>query len=92
MFQTFGDMLLSLFVRCSDVGLDCDCVIFGMNEKKVMDETIMHLFQYHAINPKEIASEMKSKIKENIYLYRDLVRTQILHEITEIYVTLLPVV
>jgi predicted small metal-binding protein len=92
MSQIFGDMLLSLFVRCSDVGLDYDCVIFGMNEKKVMDETIMHLFQYRAINPKEIASEMKSKIKENIYLYRDLVRAQILHEITEIYVTLLPVV
>lgn len=50
-----------------------------MNEKKVMDETIMHLFQYRAINPKEIALEMKSKIKENIYLYRDLVRAQILH-------------
>jgi predicted small metal-binding protein len=92
MSQTFGDMLLSVFVRCSDVGLDYDWVIFGMNEKKVMDKTIMHLFQYHAINPKEIASEMKSKIKENIYLYRDLVRAQIFHEITEIYVTLLPVV
>jgi predicted small metal-binding protein len=92
MSQTFGDMLLSLFVRCSDVGLDYDCVIFGMNEKKVMDETIMHLFQYHAINPKEITSEMKSKIKENIHLYRDLVRAQILHEMTDIYDTLLPVV
>lgn len=49
------------------------------------------MFQYHAINPKEITSEMKSKIKENIHLYRDLVRAQILHEITDIYDTLLPV-
>jgi hypothetical protein len=56
-----------------------------INEKKVM-------FQYHAINPKEITSEMKSKIKENIHLYRDLVRAQIFHEITDIYDTLLPVV
>jgi len=92
MSQTFGDMLLSLFVRCSDVGLDCDCASYGMNKKK--DETINKkvMFQYHAINPKEITSEMKSKIKENIHLYRDLVRAQILHEKTDIYDTLLPVV
>ena len=92
MSQTFGDMLQSLFVRCSDVGLDCDCVIFRMNEKKVMDETIMHMFEDHAINPKEITSEMKSKIEVNMHLYRDSVRAQILHEITDISDTLLPVV
>lgn len=28
------------FVRCSDVGLDCNCVIFGLNEMKVMDEAV----------------------------------------------------
>ena len=56
-----------------------------INEKKVM-------FQYHAINPKEITSEMKSQIKENIHLYRDLVTAHILHEIADIYDTLLPVV
>ncbi|MGC2307021.1 MAG: hypothetical protein WA461_01345 [Nitrososphaeraceae archaeon] len=56
-----------------------------INEEKVM-------FQYHAINPKEITSEMKSHIKENILLYRDLVRAQILHDRTDIYDTLLPVV
>lgn len=56
-----------------------------INEEKVM-------FQYHAINPKEITSEMKSQIKENILLYRDLVRAQILHDRTDIYDTLLPVV
>ena len=50
------------------------------------------MFQYHAINPKEITSEMKSQIKENILLYRDLVRAQILHDRTDIYDTLLPVV
>jgi predicted house-cleaning noncanonical NTP pyrophosphatase (MazG superfamily) len=64
-------------------------------KKKVMDEIINEkkvMFQYHAINPKEITSEMKSKIKENIHLYRDLVRAQILHEMTDIYDTLLPVV
>jgi hypothetical protein len=43
-----------------------------------MDETINEkkvIFQYHPINSKEITSEMKSKIKENIHLYRDLVST-----------------
>ena len=74
MSQTFEDSLPSLFVRCSDVGLDCNCVIFGMTEKRVMDETIIHMFEYHAINPQEMTSEMKFKIRDNVHLYRDSVR------------------
>jgi len=85
-------MLLSLFVRCSDVGLDCNCVIFGMNEKEVMDETIVHMFEYHAINRQEMTSEMKSKIRDNMHLYRNSVRAQILHEISNVSESLLPVV
>jgi predicted small metal-binding protein len=92
MSQTFGDMLLSLFVRCSDVGLDCNCVIFGTNEKEVMDETIVHMFEYHAINRQEMTSEMKSKIRDNMHLYRNSVRAQILHEISNVSESLLPVV
>jgi hypothetical protein len=30
-----------------------------------MNMTIMHIFEYHAINPKEMTSEMKSKIERN---------------------------
>jgi len=92
MSQIFEDLSRSFHVRCSDVGLDCNCVIFGLNEKKAMDETIIHMFEYHAINPEEMTSEMKSKIKENIHLYRDSVRAQILQEISNVSETLLPVV
>jgi predicted small metal-binding protein len=76
MSQIFEDFSRSLCVRCSDVGLNCGCVIFGKNEEKVMDMTIMHMFEYHAINPEEMTSEMKSKIKENIHASRDKVRAQ----------------
>jgi predicted phosphatase len=31
-----------------------------------MDETIMHMFKYHAINPEEMTSEMKSKIHRTV--------------------------
>jgi len=73
MSQTFEDLSRSLYVRCSDVGLDCNCVILGMNEKEVMYETIIHMCEYHAIDQEEMTSEMKSKIRENIHLYRDSV-------------------
>jgi hypothetical protein len=63
-----------------------------MNAKEVMDETILHMFEYHAVNPQEMTSEMKSKIGDNIHLYRDSVRAQILHEISNVSETLLPVV
>jgi predicted small metal-binding protein len=92
MSQTFEDSSRSLYVRCSDVGLECDCVVFGTNEKEVMDETIVHMFEYHAINRQEMTSEMKSKIRDNIHLYRNSVRAQILHEISNVSETLLPVV
>jgi predicted small metal-binding protein len=71
MSQTFEDLSRSLCVRCSDVGLDCNCIIFGMNEKKVMDKTIIHMFEYHAINPQEMTSQMKSNVRENTRLYHE---------------------
>lgn len=66
MSQIFEDWTKPYRVRCSDVGLRCNCVIFGMSEKKVMDESIVHMFEYHAIDPREMTSEMKSRIKQNI--------------------------
>ncbi len=33
-----------------------------------MDETVIHMFEYLAINPEEMTSEMKSKIRK-IYTY-----------------------
>jgi predicted small metal-binding protein len=92
MSQTFEDLSRSLYVRCSDVGLDCNCVILGMTEKRVMDETIIHMFEYHAIDQEEVTICMRLKIKENIYLYRDTVRAQILHDIPDVSEKLLPFV
>lgn len=43
MSQTFEDWTKPYSVRCSDVGLRCNCVIFGMNEKRVMNETVAHM-------------------------------------------------
>jgi hypothetical protein len=45
--------------------------MFGVDEKKVIDETIMHMFEYHAIDPEEMTLEMKSKIQKNIRVFRD---------------------
>jgi len=74
MSQIFEDWTKPYSVRCSDVGLRCNCIILGMNENKVMDETIVHMFEYHAIDPKEMTSEMKSRIKQNIRASRVTVR------------------
>jgi hypothetical protein len=58
MSQTFEDFLRSLLcVRRSDVGLDCDCVVFRKGEKRVMDETILQMFEFHGINPEEMTKK-----------------------------------
>lgn len=66
MSQRFEDSGRHFSVRCSGVGLECDCVISGMNEKFVMDETVRHMFEHHAINPEEMTACMRIKIRENI--------------------------
>lgn len=72
MSQTFEDCAL-FSVRCTDVGLDCNCVIPGRSEKKVMDMTILHMFEYHAINPEEMTTCMRLKIKENIHSHKAII-------------------
>lgn len=76
MSQTFEDWTKPYSVRCSDVGLRCNCVIFGMNEKRVMNETVAHMYEYHAIDPKEMTSQMKSRIRQNIKASNVMVRVQ----------------
>lgn len=56
MSQTSEDLLGSFFVRCSDVGLDCECTIFGESEDKVKDTMITHMYEYHAIIPEEMTT------------------------------------
>lgn len=63
MSQIFEELSRFLYVRCSDVGPDCNCVILEMTEKRVMDETIIYMFVNHAIIHEEMTSEMKSKIR-----------------------------
>ena len=47
-----------------------------MSEKKVMGESTVHMFEYHAIDPREMTSEMKSRIKQNTKESRVTVRVQ----------------
>jgi len=70
MSQTSEELLRSFFVRCSDVGLNCDCIIFGKSEEKVMDAMIIHMYEYHAIFPEEMTTCMRLKIRENTWLFR----------------------
>ena len=92
MSQIFEDCARPLFVRCEDVGLNCDGIIYGKNRETVTDLTIMHMFEYHAICPEEMTTCTRLKIRENIHLYRDLVRAQMLHEFSDISEELLPIV
>jgi predicted small metal-binding protein len=57
----------SFILRCADVGLDCNCVIFGSSKENTVDKTITHMFEYHAINSEEITTYMKMKIKESVH-------------------------
>jgi hypothetical protein len=68
----------------------------SLRQKRSSIEIIRHLRVFleifPAINPQEMTSELKSKIRDNIHLYRDSVRAQILHEISNVSETLIPVV
>lgn len=54
-------------IRCRDVGLICNCIIFGADENEAMENAIVHMFEYHAIKPEEMTTCMKLKISKNIY-------------------------
>ena len=40
--------------------------MYGNSGEKVVDTTITHMFEYHAINPDEMTTCMRTKIKENV--------------------------
>jgi predicted small metal-binding protein len=69
MFQTYGECVTTFFIRCADVGLNCDCIIYGDSEIKAVNSTIVHMYEYHAINPEEMTTCMNLKIRENIQTY-----------------------
>lgn len=84
MSQISEDLLRSFFIRCSDVGLDCGHVIFGDSEHMVMENAVIHMYEYHAIIPGEMTTCMKLKIRENIRNYGDSVRAEIPHHFSDI--------
>ena len=69
MSQTYDDCIQLFCVRCKDVGLDCACIIYGINEETVIYNTILHMLEHHAIKPEEMTTDMKLKILENIYVH-----------------------
>jgi predicted small metal-binding protein len=54
-------------LACRGVGLDCDHIIKGTTEVDVIKHTEEHYSEIHAIEPEEMTSEMKAKIKDNIH-------------------------
>jgi hypothetical protein len=66
MSQTYDDCIRLFCVRCKNVGLDCSCTIYGINEEAVVYNAILHMLEYQAIKPEEMTICMKLKILENI--------------------------
>jgi predicted small metal-binding protein len=69
MSLAYEDCIQLYCVRCEEVGLDCSCVIYGISEGQVIETTILHMFENHAIKPEEMTTCMKLKIKENIHTH-----------------------
>ena len=70
MFQTYEDCIERPFcIRCEDVGLDCNCTMYGASEETVIYNTILHMLEYHAIRPEKITTDVKLKILENICVH-----------------------
>ena len=70
MSQTYDDCIELFCVRCKDVGLDCACTIYGISEETVIDNTILHVLEAHAIRPEEMTTCMRLKIIENVWIYQ----------------------
>jgi predicted small metal-binding protein len=66
MSQTYENCIQLFCIRCKDVGLDCNCTIYGVGEERVIINTIIHMTEYHAIKPEEMTACMRVKIIENI--------------------------
>ena len=69
MFQIFEDCIRSFCIRCEDVGLDRNCINYGISEERVIYNTILHMLEHHAIKPEEMTACMKLKILENIRVH-----------------------
>jgi predicted small metal-binding protein len=54
-------------IACRDVGLDCDHIIKVTIEEGFLKHAEEHYSEMHAIEPEEMTSEIKAKIKDNIH-------------------------
>jgi predicted small metal-binding protein len=69
MSQTYEDCLQQFYVRCQDVGLDCNCIVYGISEETVFQNIILHMFEYHAIKQNEMTTCMRLKIIDNVHVH-----------------------
>jgi predicted small metal-binding protein len=69
MSQKYEDCPQTLCIRCKDIGLDCNCNIYGINEETTTYNIVLHLFEDHAIAPEEMTACMKLKIIENLRVH-----------------------
>lgn len=67
MSQTYENCIQQFCVRCQDVGLDCNFIIYGISEENIIYNTILHMFEYYAIKPNEMTTGMGLKIMENVH-------------------------
>jgi predicted small metal-binding protein len=69
MSLAYENCIQSFSVRCEDVGLDCNCTIYGISEETTIDNTILHMSEYHAISQEEMTTCMRLKIIENVHVH-----------------------
>jgi predicted small metal-binding protein len=84
MSQAYEDSIQLFCVRCEDVGLYCNCTICGISEERVIDNIIVHMFEYHAIEPDEMTTCMRMKIEEN-HAYTTLPYLEVLAHLIVIF-------
>jgi predicted small metal-binding protein len=65
--RIYEECITVFFIRCADIGLNCDCIIYGNSQNKAVNNTIAHMHDYHAISPEEMTTCMKLKINENVH-------------------------
>ena len=66
MSQTYEDCPQLFCICCKDVGLDCNCTVYGFSKKSIIDKAILHMLENHAINPEEMTTCMRLKIVWNV--------------------------
>jgi predicted small metal-binding protein len=69
MSLAYENCIQSFSVHCEDIGLDCNCTIYGISEETTIDNTILHMYEYHAISPEEMTTCMRLKITENVHVH-----------------------